>query len=317
MHTFQLLMKEIKAVTSNRKVLIPIIAVLFIPLLYSGMFLWAFWDPYDHLDDLPVAVVNKDKGTTFEGEELRIGDDLVDKLREKKKFDWHFVSEQEGEKGLKEQRYYMLIEIPEHFSQHATTLQDDHPKKLQLIYKPNEGFNFLSAQIGATAVEKIKTEVAKTLTETYAENMFDKVKTLADGLTKASDGAEKLHDGLVDASEGTNKLYDGMKQAQDGSNELYRHLATLAEKSIAFTDGLHQAADGSMQVETGVQTLHDGMKRMVDGQGQLVVGAQQAKEGTAKLASGANRVLEGVKALDERMPQLLQGSEQLSGEQKN
>ncbi|KIQ95743.1 hypothetical protein LH47_00174 [Anoxybacillus thermarum] len=313
MHTFRLLMKEIKAVTSNRKVLIPVIAVLFIPLLYSGMFLWAFWDPYDHLDDLPVAVVNHDKGATFEGKELHIGDDLVEKLRENKEFHWHFVSEQEGEKGLKEQRYYMLIEIPEHFSQHATTLQDDHPKKLQLIYKPNEGFNFLSAQIGATAVEKIKTEVAKTLTETYAENMLESVKTLADGLTKASDGAEKLHDGLVDAEEGTNKLYDGMKEAQDGSNELYRHLAALAEKSITFTDGLHQAADGSMQVQTGVQTLHDGMKRMIEGQGQLVAGAQQATEGTATLASGANRVLAGMKTLDERMPQLLQGSEQLSG----
>ncbi|ACJ34633.1 YhgE/Pip domain-containing protein [Anoxybacillus flavithermus] len=312
MPTFQLFIKEIKAITSNRKVLIPVIAVLFIPLLYSGMFLWAFWDPYEHLDDLPVAVVNNDKGATFEGEELHIGDDLVDKLKEKKQFDWHFVSQSEGEKGLKEQRYYMLIEIPEDFSENATTLQDDHPKKLQLIYKPNEGFNFLSAQIGGTAVEKIKTEVAKTLTETYAENMFESVRTLADGLTKASDGAKKLHDGLHDAKDGTNKLYDGMKKAQDGSNELYHHLATLAEKSIAFTNGLHQAADGSQQVQAGVQTLHDGMTRMVDGQGQLVIGAKQAKEGTEKLASGADRILEGTKALDARIPQFLQGSEQLS-----
>ncbi|GGJ72150.1 putative membrane protein [Anoxybacillus voinovskiensis] len=305
--------QEWKAIIQNRKVLIPIIAVLFIPLLYSGMFLWAFWDPYDHLDELPVAVVNNDKGTTFEGKELHIGDDLVEKLKEKKQFNWQFVSEREGEKGLKEQRYYMLIKIPEDFSQNATTVQDDHPKKLQLIYMPNEGFNFLSAQIGGTAVEKIKAEVAKTLTETYAENMFENVKTLADGLTKASDGAEKLHDGLIEAKNGTNKLYDGMKKAQSGSTELSSHLATLAEKSIAFTKGLHQAADGSTQAQTGVQTLNDGMKRMVDGQGQLLVGAKQAEEGTTKLASGANRVLEGIKALDARMPQLLQGSEQLSG----
>lgn len=83
MHAFQLWMQELKAVTSNRKVLIPIMAVLFIPLLYSGMFLWAFWDPYDHLDELPVAVVNKDKGTTFEGKEFHLGDDLVEKLKEK------------------------------------------------------------------------------------------------------------------------------------------------------------------------------------------------------------------------------------------
>ena len=313
MNAFKLWVQEMKVITSNRKVLIPIIAVLFIPLLYSGMFLWAFWDPYDRLDELPVAVVNNDKGATFEGKELHIGRDLVEKLKEKKQFDWHFVSEEEGKRGLKEQQYYMLIQIPEHFSQHATTLQDDHPKKLQLIYMPNESFNFLSAQIGGTAVEKIKTEVAKTLTETYAENMFDNIKTLADGLTKASDGAKTLHDGVKEAKEGTNKLYDGMKRAQDGSNELHRHLATLAEKSLVFTKGMHEAAAGSMQVQTGVQAVHDGMKRMVDGQGQLLSGAKQAQEGTTKLASGANEVLDGMKALDARLPQLLQGSEQLSG----
>lgn len=42
MHAFQLWLKEWKAILTNRKVLIPVIAVLFIPLLYSGMFLWAF-----------------------------------------------------------------------------------------------------------------------------------------------------------------------------------------------------------------------------------------------------------------------------------
>ncbi|MCZ0757087.1 YhgE/Pip domain-containing protein [Anoxybacillus sp. J5B_2022] len=313
MNAFKLWVQEMKMIASNRKLLIPIVAVLFIPLLYSGMFLWAFWDPYDRLDELPVAVVNNDKGATFEGKELHIGRDLVEKLKEKKQFDWHFVSEEEGKKGLKEQRYYMLIQIPEDFSQRATTLQDDHPKKLQLIYMPNEGFNFLSAQIGGTAVEKIKTEVAKTLTETYAENMFDKIKTLADGLAKASDGAKTLHDGVKQASEGTNKLYDGMKRAQDASNELHRHLATLAEKSLVFTKGMHEAADGSTQVQTGVQAVHDGIKRMADGQGQLLSGAKQAQKGTTKLASGAKQVLDGTKALDARMPQLLRASEQLSG----
>lgn len=312
MHTFQLWMQEIKAITSNRKVLIPIIAVLFIPLLYSGMFLWAFWDPYAHLDELPVAVVNNDKGATFEGKELHLGNELVKKLKEKKQFDWHFVNDQEGEQGLKEQRYYMLIQIPEDFSQNAATLQDEHPKKLQIIYKPNEGFNFLSSQIGGTAVEKIKTEVAKTLTETYAETMFENIQALADGLSKASDGAQTLHDGLDDANKGTNELYDGMKKARDGANDLHHHLATLAEKSIAFTDGMHQAAGGSTKVQTGAQTLYAGMKRIVDGQGQLLDGAKEAQEGTEKLASGAHRALEGTKALDARMPQLLQGSEQLS-----
>ena len=33
--------------------------------------LWAFWDPYKQLDDLPVAVVNLDKGQYLMGNQLR------------------------------------------------------------------------------------------------------------------------------------------------------------------------------------------------------------------------------------------------------
>jgi len=46
----------------TRKMLVSIIAVLFIPVMYAGMFLWAFWDPYAGLPNLPVAVVNEDTG---------------------------------------------------------------------------------------------------------------------------------------------------------------------------------------------------------------------------------------------------------------
>jgi len=293
----KLFIKEIKAVTSNRKVLIPIIAVLFIPLLYSGMFLWAFWDPYDHLDDLPVAVVNNDKGATFEGEELHIGDDLVDKLKEKKQFDWHFVSQSEGEKGLKEQRYYMLIEIPEDFSKNATTLQDDHPKKLQLIYKPNEGFNFLSAQIGGTAVERIKTEVAKTLTETYAENMFENVKTLADGLTKASDGAKQLHDGLVEAKDGTNRLYDGMTRIVDGQKQLLEGTKQAEEGTSELVSGARDLLEGMKALDARMPLLLQGSEQLSGGTEQLVTSLAEWQQGATQVQAGATQVTSGLEQL--------------------
>jgi len=33
--------------------------LVFIPLLYSGMYLWSFWDPYGRLKRVPVALVNE------------------------------------------------------------------------------------------------------------------------------------------------------------------------------------------------------------------------------------------------------------------
>src|SRR5690606_4425994 len=107
----------------------------------------AFWDPYDHLADLPVAIVNEDQGADFEGKELQLGSDLVDKLKESGDFNFQFVNKEQGYKDLKNQEYYMLIEIPSEFSSNATTLLDDHPEKLKLVYVPNESYNFLSSQI--------------------------------------------------------------------------------------------------------------------------------------------------------------------------
>lgn len=39
-----------KDIVTSKKLLIPIIAILFVPLIYSGVFLKAYWDPYGTVD---------------------------------------------------------------------------------------------------------------------------------------------------------------------------------------------------------------------------------------------------------------------------
>ncbi|WML27862.1 YhgE/Pip domain-containing protein [Neobacillus sp. OS1-33] len=314
--------EELLAILRNKKLLIPIIAVMFVPVLYAGMFLWAFWDPYDKLDDLPVAIVNEDTGATLDGNHLKLGDELVSKLKKNKQFGFEFVNKEEGYQNLKDQKYYMVIEIPKSFSKNATTLLDEQPEKLELIYTPNEGYNFLSAQIGGTAIEKIKTAVAEKVTETYAETMFDKISELADGVVKASDGAGQLSAGTLDLDLGSKELNkglatlaeksiefnDGMKSADAGSNklavgskELYNGLATLADKSIEFDNGVKEAATGSRQVATGSTELKNGLAKADANLPLLIAGTKEASAGAEQLkrdlpagiASGIEKELTG------------------------
>lgn len=185
-----LIKQELLGLFKNKKLLIPIIAILFIPILYSGMFLWAFWDPYDRLEDLPVAIVNNDTGAKLEGEELKLGDEFVEKLKKSKDFNFQFVDRKTGYKNLEDQKYYLLVEVPENFSKNATTLMDDKPQKLELKYVPNESFNFLSAQIGETAVQKIQMALAEKVTETYAETMFDIITEMGEGFQSTDEATE-------------------------------------------------------------------------------------------------------------------------------
>lgn len=51
-------------IQANREkgVLFSLIGVLLIPIVYAAVLLSATWDPYDNLDNLPVAFVNNDAG---------------------------------------------------------------------------------------------------------------------------------------------------------------------------------------------------------------------------------------------------------------
>ncbi|MBN8192538.1 YhgE/Pip domain-containing protein [Bacillus sp. NTK074B] len=275
---------EFKAIFRNKKLLIPILAVLFIPVLYSGMFLWAFWDPYEQLSDLPVAVVNSDQGAEFDGKELHIGSDLVDELKDSNEFDFHFVDKEEGYKNLEKQDYYMLVEIPEDFSKNGTTLLEDEPQKLSLKYVPNESFNFLSAQIGDTAMKEIKASLSKSVSETYAETMFDTIQDMGDGFQTASDTAGEINNGAIDLSQGAKELKD--------------NLAVLAEKNVEMTDGVAKTRAGAEKLAKGSQELSDGVGVMTDKSQQLYKGTQDIQSGMNSLAAGIDKSKAGLEQVD-------------------
>ncbi|MED3326828.1 YhgE/Pip domain-containing protein [Bacillus thuringiensis] len=302
----QLLRKEFTEIIKSKKILIPIIAVLFVPILYAGMFLWAFWDPYKQLDDLPVAVVNLDKGAVFDGKPIEVGKGLVDNLKDNTSFKWEFVSEKEAEKGMEGRKYYMLVRIPDDFSSNATTLLKDDPKPLNLEYIPNESLNFLSSQIGGTAIEKIKGEVSSTLTKTYAEKMFDSIQDVSKGLADGAEGANKLHDGSSELHDGSSKVTDGLHTLQGKSGEMKDGAQKLA-------DGSNKLVDGSGKVTNGLNTLNSKTGEMQTGIGKLQDGSQKVTAGLNTLVNKSGELKTGTNELAAGMEQLVGGQSQLEG----
>ena len=318
MKALALLKSEIMQILHKRKLLIAIIGVMTIPVLYSGTYLWAFWDPYAHLDRMPVAIVNNDEGATYNGQKLTIGKDLVKNLKKKDSFNWHFVNANRAKEGLKQQDYYLEIEIPKDFSKNATTLQSDHPKKLELIYTVNEGYNYLSSKIGDSAVEKIKEEVSNSVTKTYAESMFNNLKDVAKGLNKASDGAGDLYKGIGDAKDGAGKLAEGITSAKSGTDQLTngaksvqtgaqtmeQKLEVLAEKSTELLAGANKAEAVGKQISNGLDEatrnlpgLQNGAKQLSDGASKLSASIDKWKSGADKAKTGADSVNQGLQKL--------------------
>lgn len=254
------------------------------PILYCGMLLWAFWDPYGHLDQLPVAIVNEDNGAQIEGEQIALGDELLEKLLDSETFKFIEVPAEEAEQRLLNEEYYILIKIPENFSDHATTLLDEQPEKLELEYMANEAYNFLGSRIGDSAIKNIRDEVNEEIAKTYAEQLFDVVIKMGEGYTEAADGALKINDGAVELANGTQDLKGYLQQLAEGT-------ITLSDSTEALYDGVISAANGASQLVNGSTTLANGSK-------ELSVGAASLNEGATSLQQGITSYVEGVAELE-------------------
>lgn len=304
MKSLRVFFKDMGATFKNPKVFIPILVVLFIPVLYSGMFLTAFWDPYGKMNELPVAVVNEDVGAQYEGKELKVGDDLVAELKKSDGFQWKFVTREQAETGMKNNDYYMTIIIPKNFSSQATTLMDENPSPAQLIFEPNEGYNFLAAQIGGTAVKEIKSKVSAKVTEAYTEALFDQVEKISNGLGEAGDGASTLNEGAAKLDDGAWKLKENLAKLVTGTMKLEEGVAPLEKGTQSLYQGINE-------VKNGAGSLASGLTKLEAASQQLAAGAKQAQQGGTKLQAGLQSSVEGAKKLEAGLTASEQGSARL------
>ncbi|WP_169507551.1 YhgE/Pip domain-containing protein [Paenibacillus harenae] len=301
---------ELSGIARNKMLLISVIGVLLIPVMYSSMFLGAFWDPYGHLNKMPVAVVNADKGYLYNEEMMHIGDDFEEQLKENEEFEWHFVNKEEAESGLTDHRYYMAIEIPADFSEKTTTLTSDKPSPAQLTYLANESYNFLASQIGSKAVDTMKAELNKEVTAAYTRTVFEQMEELADGIGKASDGAGELADGALKAQDGAELIADNLAKLASGS-------LTLQAGAAELNGGGRELAAGSADLAGGASSLASGLAQLQDVQQQLAAGAASLGGGAGELGAGAAELGEGLGQLAGASGELAQGAgdaQQAAGE---
>ncbi|HEY8891642.1 MAG TPA: YhgE/Pip domain-containing protein [Clostridium sp.] len=339
--------RDISSIFRNRFIRVSVIAIIIVPLLYSLLYLDAFWDPYARIKDMPVAVVNQDKGSIKDGAKVNYGQDLVNNLKEKQAVGWKFVTKKQAEDGVKGKDYYAMFIIPEDFSKNALSSTNGKPEQATILYSANEKKNFLAAQINGKVLDQIKSELTKNMTKEYTTAVFDSLYVIKDGMKKASDGTKSLADGLITTKDGTSKLKDGagklngnVPQMVDGvgkllvgSNTLTSKLGELKAQVPTMVSGVNQLYGGSDQLNNGllqlnnqvptmaagVQTLSEAYKTQIvpstgklkDGAAQLAKGLEDAKGGVTQLADASNSLNDGSKLLTDGSGRLIVGYDQM------
>ena len=327
-----MLRQEWKKLFSNRILLVVTAAVIIIPAIYTTLFLGSMWDPYGNVGKLPVAVVNHDRPAVLDGRTLHIGKDLAEELKGNDSLDFCFPSEEDAEKGLETGRYYMVITIPEDFSENAAALTAPSPEKMVLQFKTNPGTNYIASKMGETAMKELKNSIREEVTRSYAQVMIDKAAEAADGVAQAVDGiqnldtgASSLAGGIAEAGEGGEKLASGTAAADESMVSLSKGLSVLEEKTSglpaaasALDEGAGALTDGAQSISQGLDTLSTGVSDLQEGADALSAGLNAVTgEGgaqSAQLRSGAAALRDALGAIISTMPTADSGPADITGD---
>ena len=241
--------------TKKNKIMKPlmIIGIIIIPLIYSFFYLKAFWDPYSNLENIPVAIVNKDSGYNNEN----LGNNFVDNLLEEKQMDFQLVNEDEANNGLINKKYYAIIEIPEDFTEKLNSGETENKQIASITYSPNQKSNFLASQIIDNAVTQIEVKIQEEVTGKVVDNLSEKLNDVPTQLETVEEAAIKLENGSKTLTEGVQKIDNGVGTLEDNYNIFNNGVSTV-------DNATQDLENGTDKLSTGINDLYNGSKTLTD-----------------------------------------------------
>ncbi|MFC4770451.1 YhgE/Pip domain-containing protein [Enterococcus hermanniensis] len=305
-----MLKKELQFLKEHKFFLIVLAVVALIPMLYNLIFLSSMWNPYGKLEHLPVAIVNEDQSTTYQGKKLAIGDQLVKNMKETKSLEYHFVSAKKAKQGIKKGDYYMKITIPKNFSTNAATLITKNPKNMIINYETTQGRNLTASKMSDSAMTTLKDKVSTQVTELYTKAILTQFGKVGDGMANAASGSKQLNSGTTKVEDASKLIQNNLQKLSSSTLEFSTGTETLTEGIKKYVSGVESVDEGTNQLSTGISTLSKSLPTLSSGMDQLNTGA-------SSLASGVQQYTDGVNSVNTGAAQLATGLSKLENQTQN
>ncbi|MDD4409338.1 MAG: YhgE/Pip domain-containing protein [Candidatus Pacebacteria bacterium] len=303
---------EVKDLFRNKIKLLAVLVTVFVPLIYGILYLWAFWNPYENLQNIPISVVNEDRGGISSGNSLNLGNELVEELKNDKSLSWQFVDKEKARDSLDDGKTYASIFIPDTFTQDILSINSENPQKPKIQFQSRESNNYIATRITSAATSEIVRKLNMKITERYLKEAaveVGKISTqmndaltgviaLIDGVDKLGNGTSELSKGLIEAQNGSESLNGGFKKLLDGADKLDNGLDTLDKGVNDLDSALAKASDGADSLNQGIGAIGDGAIRLSNGLSLATTGAQ-------KIADGNSTIYTNLKTVKEKESKLL------------
>ncbi|MFF4403520.1 YhgE/Pip domain-containing protein [Streptomyces sp. NPDC001404] len=129
--------------------------------LFSLLYVGGNVNPKGHLRDLPVALVNSDKGATVQGKPLNAGEQVVSGIKKSAEgnnsFDWQVLDREETDRKLGQGKLFGAIVVPENFTASLAGLsspQQTKPVRPTITVLTNQSAGSFGSSMAGTATQK-------------------------------------------------------------------------------------------------------------------------------------------------------------------
>ncbi|RIJ10856.1 YhgE/Pip domain-containing protein, partial [Clavibacter michiganensis subsp. insidiosus] len=275
MRLIPLVRAELTRLTATTMSKIALVALVLVPVLYGGLYLWANQDPYSSLDKVPAALVVADQGATVDGKPVDYGTDVAKDVLDDASFDWHEVSSAEARTGLEDGTYDFTLTIPSGFSAALSSASGTDPQQARVVMATDDANSYLATTIAQQAGARITKSVASRVGTEAAGKLLLGLADVRSSLGDAASGAQQLVDGTATARSGADSLADGNGKLATGADTLSNGLGQLRSGTAQLPAQTQELATGADQVASGAATLSTGANDLSTGAAALTPGAQK------------------------------------------
>ncbi|TNM43291.1 YhgE/Pip domain-containing protein [Nocardioides albidus] len=270
MNALRIAWTELSRLLSIRMGRITVLALVTVPTIYAGLYLYANHDPYSALDRVPTALVVEDAGATgLDGKHLDAGREVADQLLESADFGWREVSRARAKAGVDDGTYDFALVIPRDFSAALTSSAGAEPEQARITMLTNDANSYLSTTIANTVATKVRDAIGQKVSQEAVGTFLLGIADVRQGLQQGADGADRLQDGLREAKRGSRQLVggsarlaDGTEQLHGGATRLHDGLSTLASRTAPLPRQARRLASGARQVAEGDRKIADAGNRL-------------------------------------------------------
>ena len=307
--SWRVFIRDIKRILAVPRSLIIVIGILVMPALYSWLNILAFWNPYVATENLPIAVVNNDVGTSSDlTGKINVGDLIVEELSKNDQLGWQFLEEAVATDRIRAGDVYATFIIPASFSDDLVDIFSGERNQPTIEYLVNEKKGAIAPKITDAGANELDIQITSTFREQVGQAI---VQGLRDGSLKVSANINSAESSALGALGG---VEEDLGQAQ----------ATLDAASVSLTDSLQTMGNVRSALAAADPALADISEALTDSRavlGTVVSDAQDFAVSAGKASASAQQALNQSSAsasaavsnttarLNEMQPQLQGGIE--------